>query len=89
LIWFFNSTPTAKITSHSGADEKSTVSGNKVIYGSYHDLPPLSHYTATCHFENIKPFLTANTLERDIEVSHWGNNLAFEEHYALSNDGAG
>jgi oligosaccharyltransferase complex subunit alpha (ribophorin I) len=43
---------------------------------------------ATCHFENSKPLITVTELQRDIEISHWGMNLAVEEHYALRNDGA-
>jgi oligosaccharyltransferase complex subunit alpha (ribophorin I) len=27
-------------------------------------------------------------LERDVEVSHWGNNLAIEERYKLTNHAA-
>jgi oligosaccharyltransferase complex subunit alpha (ribophorin I) len=74
--------------SHVGAGGKSTVSNNKVIYGPYENVSPQSFELATCHFENSKPLLTVTSLERDIEVSHWGKNLAVEEHYALRNDGA-
>ena len=30
----------------------------------------------------------ASVLERDVEVSHWGGNIAFEERYWLTNQGA-
>lgn len=82
------STPSSKIASHSGAEGRSSATGNKVVYGPYKELPPFSYAPATCHFENTKPLLTATSLERDIEVSHWAKNLAVEEHYALRNDGA-
>jgi oligosaccharyltransferase complex subunit alpha (ribophorin I) len=67
---------------------KSSVNGNKVIYGPYENVQPYSFDVATCHFENSKPLLTVPNLRRDIEVSHWGKNLAVEEHYTLRNDGA-
>lgn len=51
-------------------------------------MEPLSFGVATCHFENLQPILTVPSLRRDIEVSHWGKNLAVEEHYSLRNDGA-
>ncbi|KAI7895853.1 Ribophorin I [Mucor mucedo] len=82
-------TPSKNIVSHSGAAGKSAGNGNKVVYGPYENVAPLSFDIATCHFENSKPLITITTLERDIEISHWGNNLAVEEHYALRNDGAG
>jgi oligosaccharyltransferase complex subunit alpha (ribophorin I) len=39
------------------------------------------------HFENNKPFLTATSVSKDIEVSHWGN-VAVDELYELRHDGA-
>ncbi|KAI8647550.1 Ribophorin I [Parasitella parasitica] len=81
-------TPTSNIASHKGAQGKSSVSKNKVIYGPYSDVAPFSFDIATCHFENLKPLITITSLQREIEVSHWGKNLAVEEHYALRNDGS-
>ncbi|KAI8993300.1 Ribophorin I [Pilobolus umbonatus] len=81
-------TPTKNIASHKGAGDQSGISGNKVTYGPYHNIPPFSFSMATCHFENPKPLITITELQRDIEISHWGNNIAVEEHYALHNDGA-
>ncbi|KAI8073451.1 Ribophorin I [Gilbertella persicaria] len=81
-------TPSKGIVSHTAAEGKSTVNNNKVTLGPYFDIAPSSFELATCHFENPKPLLTITQLERDIEVSHWGKNLAVEEHYALRNDGA-
>lgn len=81
-------TSSKSIISHSGAGGKSNVVGNKVVYGPYENVEPLSFDIATCHFENSKPLITITSLERDIEISHWGKNLAVEEHYALRNDGA-
>ncbi|KAG1456506.1 hypothetical protein G6F56_006815 [Rhizopus delemar] len=81
-------TPSQGILSHIGALGKSSVNGNKVIYGPYENVEPFSFDIATCHFENSKPLLTVPNLRRDIEVSHWGKNLAVEEHYTVRNDGA-
>lgn len=39
-------------------------------------------------YEFTKPILTCSLLERDLEVSHWGGNLATEERYWLRNDAA-
>ena len=74
--------------SQTGAGGKSVVSGNKIVYGPYSNVQPRSFELATAHFENLHPLITITDLRRDIEVSHWGKNLAVEEHYALRNDGA-
>lgn len=42
----------------------------------------------TVRYEFTKPLLVCSLLERDIEVSHWGGNLATEERYWLRNDAA-
>jgi oligosaccharyltransferase complex subunit alpha (ribophorin I) len=39
-------------------------------------------------FEFNKPVTHVSHLERDIEVSHWGGNVAFEERYTLHHRGA-
>ncbi|KAI9470537.1 MAG: Ribophorin I [Benjaminiella poitrasii] len=81
-------TPTNNMINHTGGHGKSKVSNNKIVYGPFTDVQPVSFDLATCHFENPKPLLTVASFTRDIEVSHWGKNLAVEEHYALRNDGA-
>lgn len=40
-------------------------------------------------YEFTKPLNHARLLERDIELSHWGGNVAVEERYDLSNRAAG
>lgn len=42
----------------------------------------------TVRYEFTKPLLVCSLLERDIEVSQWGGNLATEERYWLRNDAA-
>ena len=39
------------------------------------------------HFENNEPFLVVSQLERNIEVSHWGN-IAVWEDIRVSHNGA-
>ena len=39
-------------------------------------------------FEFNKPVIHVASLERDIEVSHWGGNIAFEERHDLHHRGA-
>lgn len=42
----------------------------------------------TVRYEYTHPLLHCSLLERDVEVSHWGGNLATEERYWLENRGA-
>lgn len=39
-------------------------------------------------YEFTRPLTLVSRLERDIEVSHWGGNVAFEERYTLHNHAA-
>lgn len=39
-------------------------------------------------YEFTKPLIHVSKLDRDIEVSHWGGNVAFEERYDLTNRAA-
>jgi oligosaccharyltransferase complex subunit alpha (ribophorin I) len=39
------------------------------------------------HYENHAPFAQVTELEREIDVSHWGN-VYFEERYSLRHAGA-
>lgn len=45
-------------------------------------------FPAQVRFEFNKPITHISTLERDIEVSHWGGNVAFEERYTINHLGA-
>lgn len=62
--------------------------GSTLNYGPYTKVAPDATYPLTFRFESTKPILASSRLERDIEVSHWGGNLAVEERYWLRNDGA-
>ncbi|KAL8736641.1 MAG: hypothetical protein Q9166_000007 [cf. Caloplaca sp. 2 TL-2023] len=63
--------------------------GSTFTYGPYNDLVPAGALEpASVRYEFTKPVIHATLLERDIEVSHWGGNLAIEERYWLTNQGA-
>ena len=64
--------------------------GSKFTYGTYDTskIPPGTLHPVTVRYEFTKPILTCSLLERDVEVSHWGGNLAVEERYWLRNTGA-
>ncbi|KAL2819909.1 Ribophorin I [Aspergillus cavernicola] len=64
--------------------------GSTYTYGPYNtaDVAPGTSYPITVRYEFTKPVVTASLLERDLEVSHWGGNLATEERYWLHNNGS-
>ncbi|KIX05915.1 uncharacterized protein Z518_03889 [Rhinocladiella mackenziei CBS 650.93] len=64
--------------------------GSSFTYGPYETakIPPGTTYPVTVRYEFNKPLLVCSVLERDVEVSHWGGNLATEERYWLRHDGA-
>ncbi|KAJ4512869.1 dolichyl-diphosphooligosaccharide--protein glycosyltransferase subunit 1 [Exophiala dermatitidis] len=75
------------ITSNTADPEKQ---GSTLTYGPYETakVPPGTIYPVTVRYEFNKPVLVCSVLERDVEVSHWGGNLATEERYWLRHDGA-
>ncbi len=64
--------------------------GSSFTYGPYDTAKIASGiaYPVTVRYEFNKPLLVCTALERDVEVSHWGGNLATEERYWLRHDGA-
>lgn len=70
------------------ADGNSAVSGNKVTYGPYTSIAPFSTAPLRLHYVNNAPMLVVEKLRRVIEVSHWGSNLAVEDHYRIYHAGA-
>lgn len=79
-------TTTANIKSGSGTDPERQ--GATYTYGPYDNVAPGTTYPITVRYEFTKPVITAHLLERDLEVSHWGGNLATEERYWLRNNGS-
>ncbi|XP_039135074.1 dolichyl-diphosphooligosaccharide--protein glycosyltransferase subunit 1A [Dioscorea cayenensis subsp. rotundata] len=58
-----------------------------IKYGPFENLPPFSYIPITVHFESSYPFAVVQELEREIEISHWGN-IQVTEHYSLVHGGA-
>ncbi|BDD55722.1 dolichyl-diphosphooligosaccharide--protein glycosyltransferase subunit 1 [Monascus purpureus] len=81
-------TTTSGIKSGSEADPERQ--GTTYTYGPYKTakIAPGTVYPITVRYEFTKPIITASLLERDLEVSHWGGNLATEERYWLHNNGS-
>lgn len=62
--------------------------GSTFTYGPYENTPAGAEQDASVRYEFTKPVIHATRLERDIEISQWGGNLATEERYWLTNKGA-
>lgn len=63
--------------------------GRTVSYGPYEKVAPWSAAGEPLRvlYENNSPFAQASSVERDIEISHWGN-VYFEDRYTIRNAGA-
>lgn len=77
-----------KLPGSGGADEFPVKAGSKLTYGPFPEVPAGAVEPAKVRFEFTKPVLHVASLNRDIEVSHWGGNVAFEERYTLLHRGA-
>ncbi|KAK3762792.1 hypothetical protein RRG08_040489 [Elysia crispata] len=62
-------------------------SDTSIIYGPYEDKSAFAEAPLKVHEENNSPFLTVTSMERVVEVSHWGN-IAVEEHIDMTHTGA-
>ena len=81
-------TVTEGLKTESGPDPERQ--GATYTYGPYDTskITPGTTYPINVRYEFTKPVVTASLLERDLEVSHWGGNLATEERYWLRNNGS-
>ena len=77
--------PGVDIPDYSGKPERQ---GSTYTYGPYKNIPAGAEEDARVRYEFTKPIIHASLLERDVEISHWGGNAAFEERYWLDNEGA-
>ncbi|KAK7552333.1 Ribophorin I [Phyllosticta citricarpa] len=68
--------------------EDPTRQGSSFTYGPYSDIPAGVEEPVSVRYEFTKPLTHAKRLERDVEISHWGGNIATEERYWLTNRGA-
>jgi oligosaccharyltransferase complex subunit alpha (ribophorin I) len=73
---------------NSDGKEDPSKTGSTFTYGPYTDIPAGAVEAARARYEFTKPVLHVSKLERDVEVSHWGGNLAIEERYWLENHAA-
>lgn len=62
--------------------------GTTFTYGPFGELPAGAQEEVSVRYEFTKSLTHATLLERDIEVSHWGGNVATEERHWLTNRAA-
>ncbi|EMC95868.1 hypothetical protein BAUCODRAFT_24860 [Baudoinia panamericana UAMH 10762] len=62
--------------------------GTSYTYGPYNEVPAGAVQEVSVRYEFTHPLTHGSLLERDISVSHWGNNLATEERHWLTNRAA-
>lgn len=77
-----------KLPGHGDIKEFPQKQGSKLVYGPFGEQEAGATLPATVRFEFTKPVTHVSLLERDVEVSHWGGNVAFEERYTLHHLGA-
>jgi oligosaccharyltransferase complex subunit alpha (ribophorin I) len=63
------------------------IKGSKLTLGPYDNVPPFSFSHFSIHYQNSHPFAFFSEVEREIEVSHWGN-VFMEDLYTLKHKGA-
>lgn len=68
--------------------ELPTRSGSRLTYGPFGEVSPGALAPVKVRYQFNKPIIHISKLERDIEISHWGGNAAFEERYTLINRAA-
>lgn len=68
--------------------EDPQMQGTKFTYGPYGEIEAGAVQEVALRYEFTKPLTHATLLERDVEVSHWGGNLASEERFWLTNRAA-
>jgi oligosaccharyltransferase complex subunit alpha (ribophorin I) len=74
-----------KIPKSGSTPESPQQQGAKFTYGSFGEVPAGATEAVRVRYEFTKPLIHVSELERDVEVSHWGGNVAFEERYTLHN----
>jgi oligosaccharyltransferase complex subunit alpha (ribophorin I) len=77
-----------KVPGTAGVEEFPQKQGSKLTYGPFGETQAGAVLPVRVRFEFAKPVTHMSVLERDIEISHWGGNIAFEERYTMHNRGA-
>lgn len=64
--------------------------GSLLSYGPYELVKPSQKggQKVSIRYEYTSPVISVSKLSREIEVSHWGGNVAFEEKYSMTNKAA-
>lgn len=62
--------------------------GTSYTYGPYDEREPGAIQEVSLRYEFTNPLTHSKLLERDVEVSHWGGNIAFEERHWFTNRAA-
>jgi oligosaccharyltransferase complex subunit alpha (ribophorin I) len=84
----FGTTDVPEYTIIPGKPESPQKQGSKFTYGSFGEVAAGAVEPVRVRYEFTKPLIHVSKLERDVEVSHWGGNIAFEERYTLHNRAA-
>lgn len=71
-----------------GQAELPSKAGSKFTYGPFSNTPARAIKPVKVRYQFTKPLIHVSKLERDVEISHWGGNVAFEERYSLNNRAA-
>lgn len=92
-------TSSAKVLVHAGDEIRSyepehlgAIVGQALVFELGAVVPPLDAQTrvvqqGSVHYAYGRPVASLTKYERHVEVSHWGDNMATEDHFALRNDG--
>lgn len=82
--------PNSNIVSYVGGEPNHVgkKSANQIVYGAFKNVHPLAFGASNFHYEYTNPIVTITELKRELQVSHWGGNLAVTEDYSLRHDGA-
>lgn len=77
---------------NASAPVKTSKSQNEVTFGPYQDLATYKGDSSaiaqgSVHYQYSKPVITYVDYERQVQISHWGDNLATEDHIWVRNDG--
>lgn len=77
---------TSGVTSENAQDP--VKDGKSYTYGPFSNVPAGASEPCSVRYEFTKPLVHVTRLERDVEISHWGGNIATEERYELVNRAA-
>ncbi|TPX54701.1 dolichyl-diphosphooligosaccharide---protein glycotransferase [Powellomyces hirtus] len=80
--------PRDEVLRFTSQPEPVTKNGNVVTYGPYDNVEPYASGFLHVHYADPKAILVVKSLERKMEISHLGGNLAVQEDYELHHEGA-